>query len=69
MAKNKPKPNLFEVIAKDDSIFLKRTGKYLKCGEQVELTPEEAEMLLGAELVREVKVSYQQPIEEEPQEN
>lgn len=69
MAKNKPKATLYEVIAPDDSIFLKRTGKYLKRGEQVELTPEEVETLLGAELISEVENTHQQPIEEEQQEN
>lgn len=64
MRKSNPKNNLYEVIGADGSILLSRTGTYLKHGEQIELTPTEAETLLGAGLVKEVKSSHQETYEE-----
>lgn len=67
MRKSNPtvaKNNLYEVIGADGSILLSRTGSYLKHGEQIELTPTEAETLLGAGLVKEVIASHQETHEE-----
>jgi len=67
MRKSNPpveKNNLYEVIGADGSILLSRTGEFLKHGEQIELTPDEAQTLLGAGLVKEVRTSHQEIHEE-----
>lgn len=51
-----PKVNLFRVIGADDSIYLSREQKYLKHGQQIALTPQEAELLLAAGLVEKVSL-------------
>lgn len=47
--------NKYRVTGEDDSIYLSRTGKYLKKNEVVEFTPQEAEMLLVAKLIEPLK--------------
>lgn len=51
---------VYEVIGTDDSIYLSREDRYLKNGEELELMPAEAEMLLAAGLVQE-KTAYSAP--------
>lgn len=45
----------YVVIGKDDCIYRSREQKYLKHGEEIELTAEEAEILLAANLIEEKK--------------
>ena len=56
---------LYKVVGADDSIYLSRTGEYLKRGQQIQLTDSEAELLLGLNLVEKVEASYKTPIEQE----
>lgn len=58
MSKSNKQP-IYQVVGSDNSVFLKRTGQYLKFGDLIELTPEEAELLVGENLVREVTPQHQ----------
>jgi len=56
---------LYKVVGADDSIYLSRTGEYLKRDQQIQLTDSEAELLLGLNLVEKIEASYKTPFEQE----
>lgn len=46
------KEKLYVVIGEDDSIYLSRTSSYLKKGQVIALTPQEAELLIAGRLIQ-----------------
>ena len=46
---------MYKVIGEDDCIYLSDKARYLKKGEEIELTDDQAQMLIAAGLVEPVK--------------
>lgn len=57
------KEKLYEVIGEDGSIYLSRTSCYLKKGQVIALTPQEAELLIAGRLIQPAKEATESELE------